>query len=45
VARLGVTEPGSPGKVRLTARIPGAVAYPVFSGAIDALLAPADAKP
>lgn len=42
---LGVTEPGSPGKARLTARIPGAVAYPVFSGAIDAMLAPTDAKP
>ncbi|MFZ2207747.1 MAG: thioredoxin domain-containing protein [Porticoccaceae bacterium] len=42
---LGVAEPGSPDKVRLTARIPGAVAYPVFSGAIDAMLAPADAKP
>jgi protein-disulfide isomerase len=42
---LGTAEPGSPGKVRLTARIPGAVAYPVFSGAIDAMLAPAKAKP
>lgn len=42
---LGTAEPGSPGKVRLTARIPGAVAYPVFSGAIDAVLAPAKAKP
>lgn len=42
---LGTAEPGSPGNVRLTARIPGAVGYPVFSGAIDAMLAPANAKP
>ncbi len=42
---LGTPEPGSPGKVRLTARIPGAVSYQVFSGAIDAMLTPAPAKP
>jgi predicted DsbA family dithiol-disulfide isomerase len=38
--KLGVS-----GKVCLTASVPGVVAYPVFSGAIDAMLAPADAKP
>ncbi|MBK9427278.1 MAG: hypothetical protein IPN63_07800 [Gammaproteobacteria bacterium] len=37
--------PSSPGKVRLTARIPGRRRLSVFSGAIDAMLAPADAKP
>lgn len=36
---LGRADPENPGQVILTQRIPGAVAYPVFSAAIDALLA------
>lgn len=35
----------NPGQVILTQRIPSAVGYPVFSGAIDAMLAAANAKP
>jgi protein-disulfide isomerase len=42
---LGRADPKNPGQVILTQRIPGAVGYPVFSGAIDAMLAPTAAKP
>lgn len=42
---LGRADPENPGQVILTQRIPGAVGYPVFSGAIDAMLAADNAKP
>jgi protein-disulfide isomerase len=42
---LGRIDPTHPGQVTLVQRIPGAVGYPVFSAAIDALLKPADAAP
>lgn len=37
---LGRVDPADPQRVTLVQRIPGAVAYPVFSAAIDALLRP-----
>ena len=36
---LGKVDPTDPGRVTLVQRIPGAVGYPVFTAAIDALLA------
>ena len=42
---LGKIDPAHPGQVTLVQRIPGAVGYPVFSAAIDALLKPADPAP
>lgn len=47
---LGKVDPADPQRVTLVERIPGAVAYPVFTAAIDPLLTPdqgaaADARP
>ncbi|MFZ5655346.1 MAG: DsbA family protein [Pseudomonadota bacterium] len=36
---VGRADPANPGQVILTQRIPGAVGYPVFTAALDALLA------
>ena len=41
---LGLTDPGDPGKVRLTRFIRGAQALPAFTAAIDELLASAEAE-
>jgi protein-disulfide isomerase len=42
---IGKADPADPDKVTLVQRIPGAVGYPVFAAAIDALLKPAAAAP
>ena len=39
---IGKADPADPGRITLVQRIPGAVAFPVFKTAIDALLAPAE---